>query len=256
VRGAASRRRLLAAALVAIVLLGASCDQTDAIRAAAIDASEPVTFASDGLQLAGRLFGPDGSTTGVVMAHMVPDDQSAWYPLAASLGDRGYRVLTFNFRGYCPGGDAGCSEGERNLGAAAADVRAAMAALRDDGVTDVALVGASVGGAASIVVSAADDVDVDAVVTLSAPPSFAGTPIGSETLNAVEGATLFIAATGDPEAARAAEAFYNGTGQPKRYEIVTSNDHGTDLLAGNQGTRVREMISSWLTVHLPLRGAS
>ena len=34
---------------------------------------------------------------------MFPSDQSAWYFFADRLGERGYRVLTFDFRGYCPG---------------------------------------------------------------------------------------------------------------------------------------------------------
>ena len=76
--------------------------------------SKAITFEStDGVTLAGRLFGPDQGTAGVVLAHMLPSDQSAWYFFANRLGERGYRVLTFNFRGYCPGGEAGCSEGEK-----------------------------------------------------------------------------------------------------------------------------------------------
>jgi hypothetical protein len=66
----------------------------------------------------------------------------------------------------------------------------------------------------------------------------------------VSAAKLFIAGTGDPTAAQAAEAFYNASIQPKRYEIVTSDDHGTDLLDGNQGARVRELIYAWLGQYL------
>ena len=86
-----------------------------------------ITFeASDGVTLDGRLFGPDEGSAGVVLAHMFPSDQSAWFAFADRLGQRGYRVLTFNFRGYCPGGDAGCSQGEKSIPAIWQDVEGAI----------------------------------------------------------------------------------------------------------------------------------
>lgn len=91
---------------------------------------------------------------------------------------------------------------------------------------------------------------MEAVITLSAPESISGLAAGPDVMAGVSAAKLFIAATGDPTAARAAEAFYNSSIQPKRYEIVTSNDHGTDLLEGNQGARVRELIYGWLAQYL------
>src|SRR5262245_39868702 len=105
---------LAVAALVALV----ACDQSDEIRQQALDDSTAVTFPSaDGVALAGRLFGPDTATTGVVLAHMLPADQSSWFDFADRLGGSGYRVLTFDFRGYCPGGVAGCSEGRKDVAA-------------------------------------------------------------------------------------------------------------------------------------------
>lgn len=249
--GEPTRSPVRAAVLAIAVALVASCSAKEQIRSEALAASTPVTFeSSDGVELAGRLFGPEGATAGVVLAHMLPADQSAWFDTAAALGERGYRVLTFNFRGYCPGGDAGCSQGEKRIDAAPADLEGAVAYLRSQGVSRVALVGASMGGTAALRVAGEEEAGIEAVITLSAPEAISGLTAGPDVMATVSAAKLFIAATGDPTAAQAAEAFYNHSMQPKRYEIVTSDDHGTDLLEGNQGARVKELIYGWLAQYL------
>ena len=232
-------------------MVASSCDQSEEVRSEALAASQPVTVDAGGVELAGRLFGPREATAGVVLAHMLPADQSAWFETAAALGEQGYRVLTFDFRGYCPGGDAGCSEGDKDIGAADEDLRAAVAYLRDQGVARVSLVGASMGGTAALIVAGEGGADIAAVVTLSAPQLIEGLAVSPDSLAALTSAKLFIAGTGDVTAADAAEAFYNESQQPKRYELVTTDDHGTDLLTGNQGTRVESLIEGWLAQHMP-----
>jgi dienelactone hydrolase len=217
--------------------------------------SREITFeSSDGVMLAGRLFGPDEGSAGVVLAHMLPSDQSAWYFFANRLGQRGYRVLTFNFRGYCPGGGAGCSEGEKAIPAIWQDVEGAVDALRSEGVTRIGLVGASMGGTASLVVASRQGRDIDAVVTLSAPISIEGLDAGAEVLAEVSAAKLFIAGHEDVSAVQAVDTFYAGSLQPKRPVILTTDDHGTDILTGNQaGVASTEMIN-WLERYLPVSG--
>ena len=115
-----------------------------------LSGSRAVTFESrDGVVLEGRLFG-DGSTA-VVLSHMRPDDQRSWFAFANRLADQGYLVLTYDFRGYCPGGDGGCSQGDLQVSAIWQDVLGAMDFVRSEGATSVALVGASMGGTASLV---------------------------------------------------------------------------------------------------------
>ena len=110
-------------AILAIALSLAACAGGPS-SGAAVGASTPVTFTTaDGVKLDGRLFGPSEARAGVVLAHMLPADQRSWYPFAQRLGNLGFRVLTFNFRGYCPGGDGGCSEGSKQITAAPADLQ-------------------------------------------------------------------------------------------------------------------------------------
>jgi pimeloyl-ACP methyl ester carboxylesterase len=247
-----SRRNPMVVALFAIALLAGACSRTAQERSQAIAGSTAVTFdTDDGIQLAGRLFGPSDATAGIVLAHMFPADQSAWYETAAALGNTGYRVLTFDFRGYCPGGDAGCSQGQKDVGQTSADVEAALNYLRSLGPSRIGLAGASMGGTASLLLAAGEGNDVAAVVTLSAPQSFLQLQITPEQLATITAAKLFIAGSGDADAADAAQTMYEQSGQPKSVQIVTSNDHGTDLLHGNQGSHVQQLLDAWFAQYLP-----
>jgi predicted alpha/beta-hydrolase family hydrolase len=248
----ASPNRGRAVAVLALLLsILASCD-ADA-SPGSVAGSRQITFpSSDGVTLSGRVFGPQEGAAGVVLAHMFPTDQSAWFDFATRLGERGYRVLTFNFRGYCPGGDAGCSEGEKNIPAIWQDVEGAVEALRSEGATRLALVGASMGGTASLIVASRMGKDVDAVITLSAPPEFQGLAVRPEDLAEVTAAKLFIAGNEDTAAAEAVNAFYGQTLQPKRPVILTTGDHGTDMLTGNQAGIVSTEMINWLERYLPV----
>jgi pimeloyl-ACP methyl ester carboxylesterase len=237
---------------VGLLLLSACADEAPQ---GSTTGSKEVTFEStDGVTLSGRLFGPDEGSAGVVLAHMFPSDQGAWYFFANRLGQRGYRVLTFNFRGYCPGGDAGCSEGEKNVPAIWQDLEGAVEALRSEGVTRFGLVGASMGGTASLIVAAKEGDDVDALITLSAPTAFEGLDASADVLAQVSAAKLFIAGHEDADAAQSVDALYGESLQPKRPVILTTGDHGTDILTGNQaGIASTEMIN-WLERYLPVSG--
>lgn len=241
-----TRIPILVLAVIAVLLASSACVRNEAKeRSADLAASRAVTFRSrDGVRLAGRIFG-DGSV-GVVLSHMLPADQTSWWDFAHELGDDGYLALTYDFRGYCPGGDAGCSAGERNIAAIWQDVLGAIDEIRSQGASRVVLIGASMGGTASLVAASKPGVDVLVVVTLSAPVSIEGLVADAGTLATVTAAKLFVAGTGDAQAADAAQQLLAMSPQPKRIDIVTSNDHGTDLLTGNQSGVLRTTILNYL----------
>jgi len=218
-------------------------------RNADIAASTAVSFRSpDGVKLAGRVFG-DGQV-GVVLAHMFPADQTSWWAFARVLAPKGFTVLTFDFRGYCPGGVAGCSEGQRDVAAMWQDVLGAVDFMMGRGLVRVMLVGASMGGTASLLAAAQPGVPVVAIVALSAPQSFEGLTADSTVLGNVTAAKLFVAGNSDPTgAATAAQFMYEESPPPKQIEIFTSSDHGTDLLTGNQSGRVQTLIVGYLEQH-------
>ncbi len=234
-------------AALATAILASSCGPSaGSSRRAELSASRAVTFRSvDGVRLSGRLFG--SGTDGVVLSHMLPADQSSWWDFARKLADRGYLVLTYDFRGYCPGGDAGCSQGSKDVAAIWQDVIGAIRFLRSQGAHRIELVGASMGGTASLVAASRPGTDVAAVVTLSAPTSIEGLTADESVLTNVSAAKLFVAGNSDPTgSAQAAQQLYDESPPPKRVEIVTSPDHGTDLLSGNQAGIVQTLIFNYL----------
>jgi pimeloyl-ACP methyl ester carboxylesterase len=248
--GTPVRGRTIGTLAIVTALLGACGDRNEP----ATGSSEVAFESSDGVMLDGRLFGPDDATAGVVLAHMFPADQSSWYDFAERLGRVGYRVLTFDFRGYCPGGDAGCSEGERDIPAIWQDVEGAIAELRSRGVLRVGLVGASMGGTASLIAASKEGTGVDAIVTLSAPTEFEGLDANAEVLAQAAGAKLFLAGHEDTAAAAAVDALYAQSLQPKRPLILTTGDHGTDILTGNQAGIASTEIVNWLERYVPVDG--
>ncbi len=216
--------------------------------------SRAVSFpAPGGVELQGRLFEADGATAGIVLAHMQPADQMSWFDYAETLADDGYLALTFNFRGYCPGGDAGCSSGETDVSLLWRDVQAAVRFLRSTGIGRVAVIGASMGGTAALVAAAQPAAHIGAVAALSAPISVQGLTASPETLVAATSAKLFVAGNADGTAAADAQSLYDVSVPPKRVEIVPSSDHGTDLLEGNQGPNVRQLVQAWLARFLPVQ---
>lgn len=242
-----ARRMLVVRSLAALALVSAlvpACGGEEQPPAPP-PGSSAVSFPStDGIMLEGRVVGE--GPVAVVLSHMRPADQTSWWDFARDLADEGYRVLTYDFRGYCPGGVAGCSEGDVDIEAIWRDVVGAIAFVRSEGARQVMLIGASMGGTASLLAAAQDGTDVDAVVTLSAPVSYEGLVVSSDVLTRVSGAKLFIAGVGDGSAAEAAEELYDLSPPPKRVEILTTDDHGTDILDGNLSGRARTLILDYL----------
>src|SRR5437660_125022 len=107
--------------------------------------SRPVRFlTSDHVQLAGLLYG-HGKTV-VICSHMARTDKSIWSDsgIAQRLALHGYLVLTYDFRGN------GDSSGSHSIWMLDVDLRAALLFAREQGATKVVLLGASMGGTATL----------------------------------------------------------------------------------------------------------
>ena len=189
----------------------------------------------DGIQLSGYLFGE--GDVGVVLSHMRPADQESWWPFARVLKDKGYQVLAYDFRGYRD------SQGELDIDNIGKDVQAALDFLKSKGVAKVFLMGASMGGTASLKVASRED--VSGVITLSAPPAIEGLD-ATEDVMTLSGPKLFIAARDDVFYARSVDLFDQTAPEPKERQIVDGNAHGTDMLSGDSGPRVQGLIVDFL----------
>jgi pimeloyl-ACP methyl ester carboxylesterase len=199
-------------------------------------AFEPVQFNTpDGLTLEGRLY-PGGTKKGVVCAHMFPADQASYGALAKDLARKGYPVLTFNFRGY------GNSGGPKNISRIALDMNAAVRFMAER-VTCMVLIGASMGGTASILEG--NHPKVKGVVTLSAPAAFQGLDARSK-VSELKPPKLFVAAKGDVSAYESAEYFYAHATEPKEILLVEGSAHGTLLLEDPSAPLIKRKLLEFL----------
>lgn len=202
-------------------------------------------YAADGTKLVGHRFGK--GTSAVILAHQSEGSLCDWLPYARRLAAKGYFVFPVDFRGY------GFSQGRSGAAATrfAADLTAAVKAVRRLGKRKVFLVGASMGGIASLVASANAKPPVDGVVSVSAPARFRG-------LNALATAprlrvpVLYLAAEGDDNAgydfSRDAEAMYRATGaSDKQLELLPGTLHGIGLVTGSP--RAASLLEGFLRGH-------
>lgn len=195
-----------------------------------------VTFdTEDGVQLSGYLFG--SGDVGIVLSHMYPADQQSWWPFARVLADKDYQTLAFDFRGY---GDSG---GERLISYIDIDVQAALHFLQSQGASKVFLVGAGMGGTASIKVASRQE--VAGVITLSAPPEFQGLNVAFATSLKVTAPKLFIA-NRDDKFHTSSDSLFKWAADPKEGQIVDGDGHGTDLLSGETGPQTQEYMLDFL----------
>jgi pimeloyl-ACP methyl ester carboxylesterase len=208
--------------------------------------SVPVHFpAADGVRLAGRVFG--SGDTGVVLSHMLDTDQQPWWWMASLLADHGYTVLTYDRRGVCPGGPAGCSEGPDDPGGVDLDIRGAIRYLRSRGATKVLIGGASLGGAASLWVASKHPGDVDGVFTLSAVPFFPPFDITAPVIRAIRAPKLLVAGERDASAGPAVPEWKAASTPPVRAVVLPTATHGTDLFDDPEySAQVRSEILSFV----------
>jgi pimeloyl-ACP methyl ester carboxylesterase len=191
----------------------------------------------DPIVLDARVFG--SGPTGVILAHMRPADQSSWYPFATELAESGeFTVLTFDFRGY------GDSTGEKQFDRIDTDLEAAYEYMRDDlGVDRIYLVGASMGGTASLVVAAR--VAVEGIVSISSPGEFL--PLDArQTVDDIRARKLFITAEDDVPAFRSQQEFWDAAREPKVQHIYDGDEHGTALLDGPHALDLRARLLAFL----------
>jgi dienelactone hydrolase len=212
--------------------------------------------AADGTSLDGVMVG--SGTAGVVFAHQYPADLCGFWPFADYLARRGLRAFDIDLRCFglsaCPQGDA--------RGRVVDDIGAAVAELRRRGVTRVALVGASMGGAAVLIAGTKVQPPVAAVVALSGevdPTSLVGgIPLNAgAAVKQLAVPTMLVVATNDRYApVDETRAMYQALKtRDKRLEVLSGRFdglHGWELLNNATGggfTSVARKVASFIAAH-------
>lgn len=202
-------------------------------------------YAADGTKLVGHRFGK--GTTAVILAHQSEGSLCDWLPYAKRLAARGYFVFPVDFRGY------GFSQPRTGAAANrfAADLTAATKALRRLGKKKVFLVGASMGGIASLVAGANAKPAVDGVVSISAPARYRGMD-GVATGPRLRVPVLYLAAEGDDNGGYdfsedATKLHAAAAAADKRLELLPGSLHGIGLVAGS--ARAKAAVETFLRTH-------
>lgn len=176
-----------------------------------------VTFTTeDGIEINGNIFG--SGNRWVILSHMYPTDQTSWFDFARYLADNGYIVLTYDFRGYSKSG------GSRDIPNIDKDLEAALDFVRQYDAEKIFVMGASMGGTVSLIVSSRQP--IDGVISFSSPTEFKDLS-AIDKVGKIDAPKLFIASQGDKNAAKSANTLFDASAEPKEIEILDGNAHGT-----------------------------
>jgi dienelactone hydrolase len=194
---------------------------------------------------------PFGSgKVGVVLAHQNDGDLCDWAPYARRLATRGYTALAIDLNGF------GASQASAGVPADPRydlDILAAANELRRRGLQQVILVGASVGGLASVVAASEAQPPVAGVVDVSGPGSLSG-------LDAVAAAgrltvPLLCLAGEDDQIAQEIQAVDAAATQSPEHKLVVfpgTASHGVALLDPKtepKAAKARVAIEAFLQAH-------
>ena len=212
------------------ILASAACGHS---RQAA--GATPVEFrTTDGIGLHGDSYGSGGRW--VVLVNDQGQDSRAWESVVQELLGDGYRVLTFDLRGY---GDSG---GDPSEGKAPVDVSAALAFARSRGARSLFLVGA--GGGATAALVAAGSEDIDAIVVFSPRAELAG--VAKDRIRDTRAPKLVVVGWLDYRAAEEATSVYTRVIGWKLFLSLPVEVEGTDLLASALGPQARGHLLQFL----------
>jgi dienelactone hydrolase len=201
---------------------------------------EHVSFTtSDGVLLRGHLYGR--GSTGVILAHMFPADQSDWTDFARVLAAHGYQALTFDFRGFTE------SEGQSGTEFADRDLLAAYQFLRPR-VSRIFIAGASLGAEAAILIAAREQ--VAGIICISTPTSFGGLDV-EPVVHQVRAPILFVTSAEDPLVAGQPEILYKLATAPKSFEVYPGDAHGTAILYGPYATELQSLMLRFIATNEP-----
>jgi dienelactone hydrolase len=203
--------------------------------------TEQVTFTTqDDIILGGTMFG-EGDFV-VILTHMgMPGTtQSSWHPFARSLAERGFRVLTLDFRGR------GQSGGKPEINTLPFDMDAAIQYLNDLGYTHLACIGASMGGTACM--RAALDHDLVGLGVLASILSN-GKPneVSLDEIQQLNLPKIFIYGAYDfPTVITDMKSMSAAAPEPKTVQVYPTFEHGTDIFDTEYGNQLSELLISFL----------
>jgi pimeloyl-ACP methyl ester carboxylesterase len=176
---------------------------------------------------------------GVILSHMHGGSHEDWDDFADSLVANGYAVLKYDFR------RTGDVQDDDDVERAPIDLRAALAFMQSRDIEEIFLVGASMGGTASLIVAADGDPDILGVVAMGAPARYLGMDAVAVARN-VQVPVLFIVSAEDTEGPAEAQLMSADMTADNETMVLDGALHGTDLLSGPDAEAVTARILAFL----------
>lgn len=197
---------------------------------------------SDNVEIAGTFYPGADNSKGVILLHMLSRTRKDWDGFARKLSQAGFSALAIDLRGH------GDSDYRFQLFTAeefndmTKDVSAAYSYLANRGITNVAVVGASIGANVAYKYLAVND-QVATGILLSPGLDYRGVNIENLQVNQP---VMVIAAEDDAYSWRSAETITGGLKGELR--IYPSGGHGTNLLQTQPD--LEQAMQDWISARL------
>ena len=198
---------------------------------------ERLTFSSEDETIQADLYGRLPATRVAVLVHGQNWDGSGWRDVAPLFVARGVPAVAVSLRGYA--GSTGKTNRYRpdKPWTPVADLHSVKAALRDRGVKELALVGASMGGSA--VLASSFENDIECVVAISAPVA----AVPDELSRKISGRKLFVCADRDSIRAKPnVLTCFGAAGAPKKLVLFGGREHSRAMFSAPYGDEALEEI--------------
>ena len=183
----------------------------------------------DGADIEGAFF-KAGNKKAVVLAHGAVFNKESWYPLAEKLQQQGITALPIDFRGY--GKSRGGSTGKKLY-----DIIGAVNYLRKQGYEQIGIVGASMGGAATLNALGMLKQPVDKVVLLA--------PAGGPPVRSTATQKLFVVSQGE-RMYNGVKEIYEASAEPKQLKVYPGSAHAQHLFKTAHADDLTGLIISFL----------
>lgn len=209
---------------------------------------------SDGKRIVGDYYhGP--TSAGVVLLHMMPATRESWDDVALKLQDHGFHVLAIDLRGHgeSEGGPDGFHDHTHTEHQASIhDAEAAAAYLRDVGVSEMHLIGASIGANLALQLLG-NDAGITSAVCISPGIDYYGIRAIPAAGKAREEQSILLLAArddtrmGEESSDTILKHIADAAHGRAQVEIFDEGGHGTDLL--KHWPDYIDTIIDWMSTH-------
>ena len=205
-----------------------------------LSSSRAISFTTkDDSVLHGTLYGQ--GDVAVIFSTMSDTREDTWKAMAQALADRGYLALTYDFR-FWVNNSIQASLRDK----AADDLEGAMDFVRQRGAQRIVLIGASLGGMATIKAALADR--PTAVIVLASPlewPTWPNLRVTIDDVKQLDLPKLFINSMGD-DFADDTQRMFDAASEPKQIHLYPGKEHGTNLFRTQHGADLTNRIIAFL----------